>query len=341
MEEVARIYGYDRIPETLLEDPLPPQMRNADSEWVDRIRDLLVDLRLQEVVTYRLTTPDAENKLYPGSTAEELPYLSLANPLTSDMTVMRRNLLASVLPVLQRNRNFRQRLAVFEIAPVYLPTDVQVLPEEPLRLVVALTGIAATPDWRESEPPHEMDFFHLKGLLESLFEALHLDGIRYTPGDHPSFHPGKCAEVHWRDSRLGWLGELHPLVSETFGLEAHPVVVADLDIQAILPSIPERFSVEPVPAYPPVLEDLALVVDDSVPVAKVEEAIHKYGGDLVVGVKIFDVYQGDQIDPGKRSLAYSVVYQSPDRTLTDDEVTRVRNNIVEGLKNELGAVLRS
>jgi phenylalanyl-tRNA synthetase beta chain len=90
-----------------------------------------------------------------------------------------------------------------------------------------------------------------------------------------------------------------------------------------------------------VLEDLALVVDDSVPVAKVEEAIHKYGGDLVVGVKIFDVYQGDQIDPGKRSLAYSVVYQSPDRTLTDDEVTRVRNNIVEGLKNELGAVLRS
>jgi phenylalanyl-tRNA synthetase beta chain len=178
-------------------------------------------------------------------------------------------------------------------------------------------------------------------LLESLFEALHLDGISYTPADHPSFHPGKCAEVLWRDSRLGWLGELHPLVSEAFGLDAHPVVAADLDIQAVLPSIPERFSVEPVPAYPPVLEDLALVVDERVPATKVEEAIHKYGGNLVVGVKIFDVYQGDQIGPGKRSLAYSVVYQSPDRTLTDDEVTQVRTMIVEGLKSELGAVLRS
>ncbi len=341
MEEVARIYGYDRIPETLLEDPLPPQMRNAESEWVDRIRDLLVDLGLQEVVTYRLTTPEAENRLYPGGTAQDLPYLGLANPLTSDMTVMRRNLLASVLPVLQNNRNIRQRLAVFEIAPVYLPTEGQVLPEEPLRLVVALTGFAAPPDWREGEAPHDMDFFHLKGLLESLFEALHLDGISYTPADHPSFHPGKCAEVLWRDSRLGWLGELHPLVSEAFGLDAHPVVAADLDIQAVLPSIPERFSVEPVPAYPPVLEDLALVVDERVPATKVEEAIHKYGGNLVVGVKIFDVYQGDQIGPGKRSLAYSVVYQSPDRTLTDDEVTQVRTMIVEGLKSELGAVLRS
>jgi len=341
MEEIARIYGYDRLPETLLEDPLPPQRRNAESEWVERIRDLLVDMGLQEVVTYRLTTPEAEERLDPGGAVSKEPYVRLANPLTSDMTVMRRSLLASVLQVLERNRNLRQRLAVFEIAPVYLPAQGQPLPEEPLKLVAALTGISAAPDWRGSGPPPEMDFFYLKGVLDTLVEALHLEGISYAPADHLSFHPGKCAEIRWQGTCLGWLGELHPLVAEAYGLGDHPVVVVDLDIQAILPSIPERFSVVPAPAYPPVLEDLALVVDEGVPAAKVEAAIRRCGGGLVVGVRLFDVYQGDQIDPGKRSLAYSVVYQSPDRTLTDEEVTRVRKKIVEGLESDLGAVLRS
>ncbi len=204
-----------------------------------------------------------------------------------------------------------------------------------------MTGSSTLPDWRGSGPPSVMDFFHLKGVLDGLFEALHLEGISYTPGEHPSFHPGKCAEVLWQGTRLGWLGELHPLVSHAYDLEAHPVLAADLDIEAILPSIPERFSIAAVPAYPPVLEDLALVVDEDVPAARVEAAIRKWGGNLVVGVRLFDVYQGGQIGSGKRSLAYSVVYQSPEKTLTDDEVSQVRKNVVEGLESELGAVLRS
>lgn len=341
MEEVARIYGYDRIPETLLEDPLPPQRRNAQAEWLDRIRDLLVDLGLQEVVTYRLTTPDAEARLNPGGGVDGRAYVQLANPLTMDMTVMRRSLLASVLQVLQRNRNLRDRLAFFEIAPVYLPVEGQDLPLEPLRLVVALTGVSARRDWRQGSPPGVMDFFDLKGVLDGLAEALHLEGISYGPADHPSFHPGKCAEVYWQGEHLGWLGELHPLVARAYELEAQPVLAADIEIQIALPSIPERFDVKPVSAYPPVLEDLALVVDEDVPAAKLEAAIRRIGGELVVGVTLFDVYQGDQIGPEKRSLAYSVVYQSPHRTLTDDDVTQVREQIVEGLRQELGAVLRS
>jgi phenylalanyl-tRNA synthetase beta chain len=341
MEEIARVYGYDLIPETLLEDPLPPQLRNAEAEWVDRIGDLLVDLGLQEVVTYRMTTPEAESKVQPGGLNESTSYVRLANPITTDMTVMRRSLLASVMEVLGRNRNLVPRLAVYEIAPIFLPVEGKDLPEEPLRLVIGLTGMADLPDWEDSEPPMDMGFFHLKGVLKALFEALHLHDISYVPGDHPSFHPGKCAEVHWQGKRLGWAGELHPLVSEAYGLESHPVAAADLDIQSVLPAIPDRFRVDPVPAYPPVLEDLALVVDDDVPAAMVAEAIRHLGGDLVVDVRLFDVYQGDQIESGKRSLAYSVVYQSPDKTLTDDEVTRVRKQIIEGLENDLGAVLRS
>jgi phenylalanyl-tRNA synthetase beta chain len=342
MEEIARIYGYDHIPETLLEDPLPPQRRNAEAEQVERIRDLLVDLGLQELVTYRMTTPGAEARLVPGGGAAELStYVQLANPITSEMTVMRRSLLASVLGVLERNHNLRQRLAVFEIGPVFLPEEGQSLPDEPLRLVVALTGSVAGRDWADGEGSAEMEFFYLKGLLQALFEALHLDGINFAPADRPSFHPGKCAEVQRDGMPLGWLGELHPLVAESYTLGEHPVLAAELDLQAILPVIPERFRVEPVPAYPPVLEDLALVVDQNIPAGQVAASISRLGGDLVVGVKLFDVYQGDQIGSGKRSLAYSVVYQAPDHTLTDDEVASVRKAIVDGLQDELGAVLRS
>jgi phenylalanyl-tRNA synthetase beta chain len=342
VEEIARIYGYDRIPETLLEDPLPPQLRNAEAEWVERIRDLLVEMGLQEVVTYRLTTPEAEARMLPaGPTRDVEPYVELANPISSDMTVMRRSLLASVTSVLESNRKLRQRLAVFEIAPVFLPVEGERLPNEPLRLVIALTGLARLPDWADKGEPEDMTYFHLKGLVETLVEALHLEGVSYVPGDHPSFHPGKCAEVNWNGASIGWIGELHPAVAEAYGLEAHPVAEADLDIQALLPAIPDRFSVEPVPAYPPVLEDLAFVVEDTVPAADVADAIRRIGGDLVVDVQLFDVYQGGQIGEGKKSLAYSIVYQSPERTLTDDEVSSLRKAIIDGLGKDLGAVLRS
>ncbi len=342
MEEIARLHGYDRIPETLLADPLPAQVRNRPAEVVERVRDLLVDMGLQEVVTYRMTTPAAEARARAaGEPADDAAYLELANPISSDMTVMRHSLLASLLGVLERNRHLRERLAVFEIGPVFFPQADDELPHEPLRLAMAVTGPILPPSWMHDQVSESMGFFHLKGWLEALFEGLHLDGVTYVAEPHPSFHPGRSAVITWHGVRLGAAGELHPLVAEAYGYTDQTVSACELDLEFVLAHVPDRFEIEPIPAFPPVLEDLALVVADETPAAEVAAAVRQAGGELVVDVQLFDVFLGEQIGPGKKSLAYSVVYQAQDRTLTDDEVSAVRKAIVEHLGKELGAVLRS
>ena len=341
MEEIARIYGYDRIPETLLSDPLPPQLRNRPYELEESLRDLLVDLGLQEVVTYRMTTPEREAlSRSPGSPADGRAYVELANPISNELTVMRHELLPSVLGVLQANRNVRDRIRIFELGPVFIPVDGDPLPDEPNRLAIAMTGPRTTGGWAESSEPSRMDFFDIKGVVAAVFEGMHLEGIEYRPAEGSSFHPVKSAEILLDGERVGMLGEVHPLVAANYDLAEWPVVAADLDVEAFLKRIPERFILQPIPAYPPVLEDLALVVDGDVPAVTVERTIRAAGGDLVAGVRLFDLYEGEQIPPGKKSLAYSVVYQAADRTLTDDEVGEVRNKIIRAVEEELGGELR-
>jgi phenylalanyl-tRNA synthetase beta chain len=341
MEEIARVYGYDRIPETRLADALPPQRGNPSLEREERLRDLLVGQGMQEVITHRLTTPEKETRLLPPSErgiASE--YIHLFNPISSDRDVLRRSLLASVLEIVERNARIRQRQALFEIAPIFLPTGDKNLPMEESRLVVALTGPRENPGWQGTDQ-QTMDFYDLKGVLQAVLEGLHISDVRYEPGSHPSFHPGKCAVLHIAGQAAGVLGELHPLVHQNFDFSEAPVLACDLNLQLLLEEIPDRYEVAPVLPFPPVLEDLALVVDEVVPAAKVEDAIRSAGGEMVVEVALFDLYRGEQIGAGKKSLAYNITYQAPDRTLTDDEVARLRAMIVRQLEQDLGAVLRS
>lgn len=341
MEEIARIYGYDRIPETLLADPLPPQLRNRPFELEEKLRDLLVDLGLQEVVTYRMTTPEREAlSIAPDWPADERPYVELANPISSELTVMRHELLPNVLSVLQTNRNVRNRITVFELGPVFVPVVGEVLPDEPNLLAIAMAGPRVIDGWSNDSQATPMDFFDIKGLVTAMFDGMHLQGFEFRPAEGPSFHPGKSAEVLLEGERVGMLGELHPLVAANYDLTDWPVVAAALDVDAFLPRIPERYVLDPIPAYPPVLEDLALVVGSDVPAATVARTIRQAGGDLVAEVRLFDLYEGEQIAPGKKSLAYSVVYQAADRTLTDDEVGEVRNKIIRAVEDQLGGELR-
>jgi len=212
------------------------------------------------------------------------------------------------------------------------------LPEEPLRLVIALSGPRSLPAWQGSDQ-EPMDFYDLKGLVDEFMTALHL-GLLYEPMEHPTFHPGKCARILIGERQVGVLGELHPKVGERYDLLEKPVVAAELDLDVILESIPEGHAVEPVPAFPPVLEDLAVVVDEKVQADEVEALLKRAGGHLLVDVKLFDLYRGEQIPEGKKSLAYSLVYQAPDRTLTDEEVAKVRARVIKKLESELGAKLR-
>ncbi len=372
LEEIARVYGYDRIPETRLADQLPPQRSNLSLEREERIRDLLVKMGLQEVVSYHMTSVEREARLAPAETpgvskdAGSLKgYVKLVNPIASDRYVMRQSLLSSVMEVVERNARIRERMALFEIGPVFiaaqdggpsmnLPVPAahrpafgaglaqagQGLPNELQRLALVLTGPRSLPGWQSADTT-AMDFYDLKGVLAALLEALHIENVRYESASHPSLHPGKQAKVQAGEREVGVFGELHPLVRQNYDLPDSPLLAAELNLDALLPLIPERYETQPVPAYPPVLEDLALVVDESLPAERVAEVIRQAGGKIVTDVRLFDVYRGERIGAGKKSLAYNLTYQAPNKTLTDKDVTGVRTRILRRLEQELDTRLRS
>ncbi len=346
IEEIARIYGYERIPETQISDTIPPQRGNRDLELEERVRDLLVEAGFQEIVSYSLTSEEREQRLA-VSLEERLkaswdPYVTIVNPIVTDRNVMRHSVLAGVLDILALNSRVRDRLALFEIGPVYLMREGEALPDEQLRLAIALTGPRDALAWQGSDRT-PVDFFDLKGVIEALTEGLHLSGVTYEPdeaGTHRTFMPGRTARLRLDGEFAGWLGELHPLVRKNFDIPDQAVLAADLDLKLLLSKVNERHVVSAVPEFPPVKEDIAVIVDEAIPGARVQAAIEAAGGALLAGVTLFDLYRGEQIGAGKKSLAYRLTYQAPDRTLTDAEAAKVRERIVRKLKEELGATLR-
>jgi phenylalanyl-tRNA synthetase beta chain len=343
IEEIARLYGYERIPETRLADELPPQIGNPLLEKEERVRDLLVAHGLQEVVNYRLTTPEREARCLPLQEGESRPYVRLLNPISSDKVVLRRSVLASVLENAEHNARLRQRLALFEIGPAFLPVAGADLPEEQLRLAIVLAGPRLLPAWQKmDEAP--LDFYDLKGILEGLFAGLHLPPVQYEPTEHPTFHPGKCARLVCEANEIGLFGELHPQIKEHYDWPVTykdvPILAADLDLSRLLQQIPALYETAAVPEFPPVLEDLAVVVEENLPAGRVANLIRQAGGKVVADVRLFDVYRGEKIGAGKKSLAYRVTYQAADKTLNDQEVAAIRARIVRRLEQELGAALR-
>ncbi len=340
IEEIVRVYGYERIPETQISDTVPPQRANRELEEEERVRDVLVSLGLQEVITYRMTSPEREGRvLAPGTAADERAYVTLANPIVVDRVVMRHSLLASVLEVAESNARFTDRLALYEIGQVYLPEEGEVLPAEPTRLVILLAGPREAESWTGTDTA-AVDFFDLKGVVEELVGALHLSDVTYRSAIHPSFHPAKTAELRLGDAASGVLGELHPEVAAAYGLEGRAVLAADLDLPALLAESLDRYPVTAVSRYPAIVEDIAMVVDEALPAAEVEGLIRQTGGRRLVEARLFDLFRGEQVGAGKKSLAYRLTYRSAEGTLTDRDAEKIRKKIVRRLERETGAVLR-
>jgi phenylalanyl-tRNA synthetase beta chain len=350
IEEIARIYGYDRFPTSMLGDALPPQRANADLMVEENIRDLMVRAGLQEIVTYRLTTPAREARLLPpGHPVDDRPYVTITNPISLERVAMRHSLLASVLEIVAENARFRERIAVFEVGHIFLvraedtadPTEQPHLPDEPRRLVIALTGPRNLPGWQDGADTGPMDFYDLKGVIESLMNGLHVESVTYQPTDRVSYHPGRVAEVLVDGELVGQFGQLHPLVCENYALTEYPVLTADLDVEKLKTLIPWQHTVTPVSRYPAVLQDIAVVVDESVPASQVQSVIEEAGGRLLRSSRLFDVYHGEQIEAGKKSLAYGLTFQADDRTLTEKDANNMRDKIVRRLSEQLGATLRA
>ncbi len=333
LEEVARVYGYDRIPSTTMADRLPPQIGNPIHEWEERLRDILVALGFDEVVTYRLTSVESEARL--GVTGD---YVRIANPIAPERSVLRRSLAASVLDAMEHNIRLSESLAFFEIGPIFEPVKND-LPSEPRKLAIAMTGLREATAW-DVKDSTAFDFYDMKGRIELLLSGLRYINISYSATDSIKYlHPGKAAEIKINDQIVGVFGELHPLVKEKYELGDSPMLVAELDLET-LRALNPTYSIAPVPEFPPVLEDIAVIVDESVAASRVEALIHQTGGKSVTNVRLFDLYRGDQIGSGKKSLAYSLTYQATDKTMTDAEAAAIRNKIVKRLEQELGAKLR-
>ena len=369
-EEVARVVGYDRIGETLLDTVLPTQRRNALLETEENIRDILVGCGLQDTVNHTLTTPENHAKLVAGS-GSDTDFIELTNPLSPDRRVMRRNLVVSALENLAYNLRFTGQMAAFEIGRAYRPlaadaspaagtADDLPLPDEVRRLCIALCGprnasLAGTGPLQSEDDTELFDFFDLKGTVELLLERLGFEqnDVVYSAlpdssadGADVEVHFGpRCALISLQGERLGIVGELHPGVRHSFGLENGRIVLAELEVAPLVRPSWRISQMAPISVYPPVVEDLAFMVPEDVTQGRLHDAIVEGGsqdkGATLTAVELFDIYRGASLPAGHKSLAYRVTYQSMDRSLKEKEVARLRRRIIGTVERATGGQLRA
>jgi phenylalanyl-tRNA synthetase beta chain len=304
-----------------------------------RLEDMLADHGLLEVVGWSFQAPDTVDRLRLPERDRRRRGVRLENPLSSEQSVMRTLLLGSLLDAAAYNAaRDAVELRLFETGAVYVDDSGGPLPDERRHVGVLLTGPAAPRSWRSPEPP-PADFFAAKGVLAALLDGFMVDWA-VEQGTEPFLHPGRAAAVHAGGGPIGWLGELHPLVARAWELEGAAAFELDLDRVAEL-------AAGDVPVYrdlisfPAVRQDLAVVVPQDVPAARVVELIRGAGGDELARAEVFDVYRGPQIGEGKVSLALALEFRAADRTLTDEEVAAHRERIAAALSSEVGGTLRA
>ncbi len=334
-EEVARIIGYDKIPTTLFSEPIPHQSPEPMFSLKRRFRDCLVGYGFQEIITYSLTSLEMLGKLIrePGSW-DPLP-LRVANPMTVEQEYLRPNLRANLLANLALNRKHEEGgIRLFELGKVYLPRPND-LPDEPEILCGLMSGSRTERSWHGGDDL--FDFYDAKGVVEALLAHLGVEAD-FPASQDKALHPVRQAAIVIAGNRLGVIGELHSGVLGAFEI-SDTVPLFEIDLTQLLPFTLGYGLFQPVPRFPAVERDVAVVVDDAVTHNRVQEIIS--GFPLVARVSLFDVYSGKQVPPSKKSLAYRIIFQSLAHTLTDEEVDEVQGQILAKLSHELGATLRS
>jgi phenylalanyl-tRNA synthetase beta chain len=335
VEEVARITGYHRLPSAPLSGEFPAPRPNPAMDAEDRARNALVACGLTEVITYSLTDPAWCLRL--GLEQDAGGFVCLANPMSSDRTHLRRHVLPGLLETLRHNLKYVDRVAIFELARVYLPSGRQ-LPEEPRRLALLLSGAAEPPWWGAAEPP-VYDFFRAKGIVETLAARLDVGPLAFAPFAGPPYQSGRAAVVMRGGEAVGTFGELDPALRPVFDLPERRVVLGEFDAAALLAGA-GLGAYRSLSRFPALTQDLAIVCPEDLPAARVEQTVRAAAGELLAELRLFDVYRGEPLPPGHRSLAYTLALQSTERTLGEDDVLPVRERIVAALKEKLGVGLR-
>ena len=340
VEEVARIIGYDSLPSTMLSTPIPNRPPQPVAELKDNLRDLLAAAGMQETISYSPTTLEDLRKI--GALDESNPPLRIANPLSSRWEYMRTSLRSSVLNTLAYNRRLAQGegIRIFEVGRVYIPKPEakgRELPDELEMAVGAFSGPRFPASWLAGED--DMGFYDAKGALESVFSALNLDAAFELADGDPVLRPGRSASVTAGGVPLGVVGEVRREVLAGFGLESRPVSLFELSAESLLAALAGAgVSYESASRYPESYRDLAIVVDADVSAARMRRIIERHA--LAVRSAPFDIYAGEGVPAGKKSVAFRVAFQSDRGTLTSEQVDRFQNDILRQLRRELGAELR-
>jgi phenylalanyl-tRNA synthetase beta chain len=333
-EEIARIIGYDEIPTTLLSCEIPEQVPSPMQALKENIRDLLVGCGMQEVITYSLVSQATLDKVDPQKKLG--PALRVANPMSSEQEYLRTSLRAGLLATFASNeKHEKDGIKLFEASRVYLPRANN-LPEEREMLAGVLGGPYLDRSWLSGD--NTLDFFDAKGILETLFNRLKVKAS-FEPAEDQILLAGKTAEIVVEGQRIGVVGEVHPTTAASFDISTQPIIIFEIDLAKLLPFAGAGYRYRLIPRFPGNSRDIALILDTSIAASKVEETIKSFP--LVDQVTLFDVYTGEQLPQSKKSLAFSIRFQSAERTLTDEEVNKAQDEIIKRLQREFGATLRS
>ncbi|EXX87928.1 phenylalanyl-tRNA synthase subunit beta [Paenibacillus darwinianus] len=342
IEEVARLYGYDNIPTTPIEGPTTPGALTAPQAIRRELRAKLTAAGLNEVMSYSVTHPDRAGLF--TRLSEGANPIRLAMPMSEDRSVLRTGLVPSLLEIAAYNRNRKtDDLALFEIGSVFLTdeTELSRLPQEKHRLAGLLAGSRASAQWnRKAEP---VDFYDAKGVLEAVFELLGMTGlVRYEAASIDQLHPGRTAalvlETAGGRKQIGYVGQVHPALQLQEDLV--DTYVFELELEPLYEHADSAIRQKPLPRYPAIERDIAVVLDRRVEAGRLTGEIRSAAGELLESVQVFDVYTGGKLGEDKKSVAVSLVYRHPERTLTDEEVTERHTAVVERLGQSFGAELR-
>lgn len=330
IEELARVYGYDRIPSARPRARIAMIPQPEAKVALERLRAILVDRGYQEAITYSFVDPKLQRLLDP-----ENPPIALANPISADLSVMRTTLWAGLVRALAYNQNRQQsRVRLFETGLRFTqgPEGVR---QEP-GIAGLISGSAYPEQWGEPERP--ADFYDLKGDVEALLAATgRAEEFRFVAARHPALHPGQTARIERAGTPVGWLGTLHPEIERELDLTG-PVLLFELDLVAVQEGAVPRF--RELSVFPSVRRDIAVVLGEQVPTQAVSDCVRAAAGERLQALELFDVYRGKGIDPGRKSLALGLILQDSSRTLTDSDVEAVIERVVAELKQQFGATLR-
>lgn len=327
-EEIARIYGYDKIPTTIFKVSTEREPKYKNELLTDKVIEIMVASGVNQSISYSFVSPKVFDKVNIPVDSELRNVVKIKNPLGEDYSVMRTTTLPSIMESLGRNysRN-NDYVRLFEIGRIYLPNeDEKQLPTEKNVLTIGIYG--------------DCDYLDLKGIVENIIDGLGISKAKYVrESENQSYHPEKTAALMVRNKKVGVFGEVHPDVTENYGINVN-CYVAELDLDSLFEASTTVKSYKPLPKFPAVTRDIALLCDDSILVAEIEETIRKAGGNLVEKVQLFDIYKGAQIPEGKKSIAYAIAYRDEKKTLEDKDISKVHDKILKALEHKLGAVLR-